>query len=98
MPYIVQVRRHELADAVDGLTCALQELPGGPGPGDLNYCVTMLMGVGLEQVGHNYRGINELIGILECAKLELYRRLAGPYEDEKKLVYGDLGIYSENVK
>ena len=27
---------------------------------------------------------------LECAKLELYRRLAAPYEDEKRKETGDV--------
>ena len=31
----------------------------------------------------NYADINSAIGVLECAKLELYRRQAAPYEDKK---------------
>ena len=38
----------------------------------------------------SYRNINELIGVLECAKLELYRRVASPYEDEKIQSNGDV--------
>jgi hypothetical protein len=30
-----------------------------------------------------YAHLNEAIGVLECAKLELYRRIAAPYEDRK---------------
>jgi len=37
-----------------------------------------------------YSNLNELIGVLECAKLELYRRVAAPYEDEKALINGDV--------
>ena len=39
-----------------------------------------------------YEWINEVIGVLECAKLELYRRVAAPYEDDKRLQNGD--VYS----
>ena len=37
-----------------------------------------------------YARINELIGVLECAKLELYRRIAVPYEDTKIAENGDV--------
>jgi len=37
-----------------------------------------------------YANINEVIGVLECAKLELYRRIAVPYEDVKKEQSGDV--------
>jgi len=30
------------------------------------------------------------VGVLECAKLELYRRIAAPYEDEKIVETGDV--------
>jgi len=31
----------------------------------------------------SYSEYNEIIGILECAKMEVYRRLVVPYEDKK---------------
>ena len=34
--------------------------------------------------------INELVGVLECAKIELYRRIAAPYEDDKSRINGDV--------
>ena len=37
-----------------------------------------------------YAHLNEAIGVLECAKLELYRRVAAPYEDEKIAESGDV--------
>lgn len=56
----------------------------------LNYCISTLLSKSLAAQGTNYRKINELIGVLECAKLELYRRVASPYEDEKKDSNGDV--------
>jgi hypothetical protein len=38
----------------------------------------------------NYSDYNEIIGVLECAKMEFYRRLAAPYEDSKIIVNGDV--------
>jgi hypothetical protein len=37
-----------------------------------------------------YAHLNEVIGALECAKLELYRRIAVPYEDQKITESGDV--------
>ena len=39
-----------------------------------------------------YSEINSVIGVLECAKMELYRRIAAPYEDKKCEENGD--VYS----
>ena len=36
--------------------------------------------------------MNEAIGVLECAKLELYQRVIADYENEKMRVNGD--VYS----
>ena len=41
-----------------------------------------------------YSKINAIIGILECIKLELYRRVAAPYEDVKAAENGDVPEYS----
>jgi hypothetical protein len=37
-----------------------------------------------------YAHLNEVIGAIECAKLELYRRVAAPYEDLKISEAGDV--------
>ena len=60
-------------------------------PGNLNYVITEICIAYLERKGLNYNdGINAVIGALECAKLELYRRVAAPYEDTKIKVNGDV--------
>ncbi len=41
-----------------------------------------------DTVQMRYAKINEVIGVLECAKLELYRQIAAPYEDIKKAQNG----------
>ena len=59
--------------------------------GELNYSITRLVDDYLIQKGGvRYRHLNEVIGALECAKLELYRRVAAPYEDQKLNESGDV--------
>ena len=60
-------------------------------PGELNYVLTRLVDEYLTRKGGvRYTHLNEVVGVLECAKLELYRRLAAPYEDEKRRQSGDV--------
>ena len=78
MPYITQSDRDRLTKGA--VAC---------GPGELNYLITRLI---KPYLGSNpsYATINNVIGVLECAKLELYRRIAAPHEDEKCRVNGDV--------
>ena len=43
-----------------------------------------------ESGGESYSNYADIIGALECAKLELYRRGVGPYEDIAIAKNGDL--------
>jgi Domain of unknown function (DUF6899) len=58
---------------------------GGPPEtaGELNYLVTRLVDGYLGRKGVSYANLNEVVGVLECAKLELYRRIVARYEDRK---------------
>ncbi len=59
--------------------------------GELNYCITKMVNKYIQNTGGvSYQRINEVIGVLECAKLELYRRVAAPYEDKKMVENGDV--------
>lgn len=57
--------------------------------GDLNYIFTLICNEHLRK-GLNYQGINDCVGALEGAKIELYRRIAVPYEDLKISENGDV--------
>lgn len=87
MPYIIQDARQIFDDDIDKLTsnfrCRL--------PGDLNYIITRIIHeyLGLEKEAR-YSDYNEVIGVLECAKLELYRRHIAPYEDKAIEKNGDV--------
>jgi len=89
MPYIPQSRR-------DGIHTELVDQRRDEGglewtpqnAGDLNYVVTCFIDNYLIEHGVRYAHINEMIGALECCKLELYRMIGSPYEDKKLLDNG----------
>ena len=57
--------------------------------GQLNYVITKLLkSVYGEKI--NYKSHNEIIGMLDCCKMEWYRRQTSPYEDEKIKTNGDV--------
>lgn len=59
--------------------------------GELNYAITRLVDAFIvAQGGTRYAHINTAVGALECCKLELYRRVAAPYEDSKIEQSGDV--------
>ena len=79
MPYIQQSRR----DGID-LELGADRLDWSPSDaGDLNFVVSTFIQNRLKDKGLKYAVVNEMIGALECCKLELYRLVAAPYEDEK---------------
>lgn len=56
--------------------------------GDLNYLITSLVDEYVYKNGLSYTTLNAAIGVLECCKLEMYRRVASVYEDSKKEANG----------
>lgn len=85
MPYITKEDKEkwckdDIAEVAGNCDCA----------GDLNYIFTIIAHNYLERKGLRYQNINDIVGALEGAKLELYRRVAGPYEDKKIEENGDV--------
>ena len=64
-------------------------------PGELNYLITCLVDDYLRVEGLTYSTINTVIGALECAKMEVYRRVAAPYEDDKRAKHGEVYLVRE---
>ena len=60
--------------------------------GELNYLITQTVWKFLKNNGLSYKNINTCVGALECAKLELYARIARPYEKEKQQENGDVFV------
>lgn len=58
--------------------------------GELNFLLTDTIERFVRQHGLCYGTINDVLGALEGAKLEFYRRVAAPYEDKKKEENGDV--------
>lgn len=58
--------------------------------GELNYAVTRLLRSYMAVKGPNYQTLNDIVGALECAKVEFYRRIAVPYENAKLAENGDV--------
>jgi hypothetical protein len=79
MPYITQERRNAIDREADPASV-----------GELNYKITTLLQQHIDNFGMSYATINGLVGVLECAKLELYRRIAAPYENIKIEENGDV--------
>lgn len=80
MPYIEPTDR----DALESGTLAPRTA------GELNFVLTRIVDDYVERNGLRYATLNEVVGVLECAKLELYRRLAAPYEDRKRQENGEV--------
>lgn len=84
MPYISAAGRTLLNEDIARLAAKVD------GPGRLNYIICMLVKSYIQEVPESYANYNAMIGALECAKLELYRRMAAPYEDLKSKQNGDV--------
>lgn len=84
MPYIKHDARH-----------ALQDLGLPMNGGELNFVMSAMINEMIKEKGLTYATVNEIVGALECCKLELYRRIAAPYEDFKIKTNGD--VYDESL-
>lgn len=75
----------------------LNAVPVPQNGGELNYLVTRIIKnyIGKIELGSrlNYQAINDVLGALEGAKLEYYRRIGVPYENTKLSLNGD--VYDE---
>lgn len=92
MPYIIQSKRDVLdpaiAQLVDGLRQLECDYPEGNFEGNINYIITKLLVLAYGKT--SYRDINDIVGVLECCKLEFYRRRAAQYESQKAHDNGDV--------
>lgn len=85
MPYLKQNDRDRLDPLINNLASAISKENRA---GDINYIINQLL---LKNTGEgHYKDFNELIGALESAKLEFYRRKIAPYENKKAKENGDL--------
>ena len=87
MPYIrkdLREKYNSMIALIRGRTEAFQCV------GELNYLITKILDVYITKKGLSYTTLNEVMGVLECVKLELTRRKVTPYEKEKCETNGDV--------
>lgn len=82
MPYIKQKQRDRYKDNVSAIVDRLRKngKDGIPNVGDVNYVVSKIL-YDIFDANQSYTLGNSLVGALECAKIEFYRRKLAPYED-----------------
>lgn len=87
MPYIKQKDREKFIDFLSSMVQIDIE-----NPGELNYLITCLIShyINNKKGKIRYQYLNDVIGALEGAKMELYRRLVSLYEDIKIKENGDI--------
>lgn len=78
MPYITQAQRDDLK----------QRPPMNAG--ELNYAMCMCAVEYVKAKGLSYQTIAEVLAAFEGGKLEFYRVVAGPYEQQKREANGDV--------
>lgn len=86
MPYIQRKERLKFDASISSLSDSIANI------GELNYCITSLVAryLYLKSFPQDYAAYSAAIGVLECAKLELYRRRVAGYEDTKRMENGDV--------
>jgi hypothetical protein len=84
MPYITQEQREKILLNINFQQLNINE------QGELNFLITKMCHHYLKQKTIKYASINDIIGVLECAKLEFYRKIVADYEDIKEMENGSL--------
>lgn len=87
MPYVKNEVRDKLDNAINNLISRLRAEEWNPGA--VNYAISRILWHWFANQ-RRYATINAIVGVLECIKLEFYRRCAVGYEEGKRSVYGDL--------
>jgi hypothetical protein len=83
MPYIKKENRHDIDECLNDLEMYIEN------SGELCYVIYKLLN-DLTKENKNFKIMSSLISEVECAKLEFYRRIVSPYEDEKIKENGDV--------
>lgn len=88
MPYIKQDDRENIEDFTKSPTNA----------GELNYLIHLILSNYVDDLGESYQTYNDIMGVLEGVKLELYRRRVSIYENKKAEINGDIAFYNQNTQ
>lgn len=88
MPYIGPFERAQYDIYINNLVSSLEG--SGFRPGHISYVITRMVLDVIKREGKSYMNYSEIVGVLECVKLELYRRAIGKYENKKIQESGDV--------
>ena len=84
MLYIKKDSRKDIDRLVGQLIYAVKSL------GDVNYAITKFLHLIILRKKLCYDSLNSMIGVLECAKLELYRMVVAKYGNKKRMENGPI--------
>lgn len=90
MPYITNSEKEKIDKGFVALH--LSELNNA---GSLNYAIHQVIAQYISQNQESYQTYNDIVGALDCAKMELYRRLISEYEDKKMAQNKDVAPYDK---
>lgn len=94
MPYISKDFRKEIdTDArLSHLAEYLSSTNDQNFAGGLNYVINFIIRKRIQRKGLTYVNLNNIVGAITCAVLEIYRTVAGPYEDAKIKQNGGIDV------
>lgn len=92
MPYIAKDRRDIYDPSIEKIVKELLQSPEAPNSslGELNYVIFKIVKRYVVSLGLRYHHLQNLVGTLECCKMEIYRKIIGPYEDKAIDKNGDI--------
>ena len=93
MPYIPQEGRDKYDDLVDELVTKLVELDDNNlVKGHHNYIMYTLALKLADKLGIRYATLQDIVGTFDCCKMEFYRKVVAPYENQAAKKSGEVTI------
>jgi len=94
MPYIKEENRNKIDYAIEELVEQFRNEIGWSDTGAANYTITrVILGCMKPVNGWTYDSLSDVIKTLECAKLEIIRRLLDKHENNAIIKNGDLNEF-----
>lgn len=87
MPYIKAEERKKFDESLPRIIEDLKT--NGFNEGEMNYVISKIVNAAFAETPR-YGTINKIIGMLDCVKMEFFRRKAVPYEEQKIKENGDV--------
>lgn len=82
MPFLSPMQKAEVNEKMKEGRC-LNE-------GELTYVLTKLIVTNWHSGEGNYAALCQIIGALECTKMQFFKEIVVPYEEKKKQLNGDV--------